>query len=433
MAEKRVKLDVGTVYRKPGGDWYYFRYQVNGQRKAVSLKTRNLKEAVAKAREVVPIVKATATEVISAHVKHARGLASIRRGLELGEAWSVYERHPERATPATVSEQESYRSTFQEFVDVIDGKALGIGDITSAHAERFAQYMRDRSIAVDTHNRKIRRIRKVFGVLRDYRDAGNPFAARTLLRKEREEQGSVPQRLSFSREQEDLLLKALDDPGRKVMNKPEIRVIYHLGMFTGQRMKDCIMLTWDRVDLNRRRIWVKQYKTGREVTIPIAPKLLEVLREAQGWKRDQHVCPSVAERYSKLDAKGKNTGNNLVNIDVLRVIKWIGLEPSITVPGRDKKVTVYGFHSLRHSFVSHCAEAGVPEAVVVSIVGANSEVVAKHYTHIGEDAQEKAIMAIGGGSTVSSDRERIAKALAVLGGIADKSDAVKEIERILRG
>ena len=114
---------------------------------------------------------------------------------------------------------------------------------------------------------------------------------------------------------------------------------------------------------------MKQFKTGKEVTIPIAPKLLDVLVEAQAWKRDNYVCPRFAARYNQLDAKGKNTGNNLANIDALRVIKWIGLEPSVQVPGRKKKVTVYGFHSLRHTFASHCAEAGVPKAVVLSILG----------------------------------------------------------------
>jgi len=56
-----------------------------------------------------------------------------------------------------------------------------------------------------------------------------------------------------------------------------------------------------------------------------------------------------------------------VNLDVLRAIRWIGVEPSVTVPGRDKKVTVYGFHSLRHSFASFSAEAGIPKAVLLSI------------------------------------------------------------------
>ena len=39
MAGKVVKLEIGTVYQKVANGSYYFRYQLNGQRKAVSLKT----------------------------------------------------------------------------------------------------------------------------------------------------------------------------------------------------------------------------------------------------------------------------------------------------------------------------------------------------------------------------------------------------------
>lgn len=60
-------------------------------------------------------------------------------------------------------------------------------------------------------------------------------------------------RLSFSREQEDAILAVLADTQHKVLNKPELRVVYHLGMFTGQRFKDCVLLRWDKLDLNRRR------------------------------------------------------------------------------------------------------------------------------------------------------------------------------------
>jgi integrase len=194
-------------------------------------------------------------------------------------------------------------------------------------------------------------------------------------------------------------------------------------MFTGQRFKDCLMLRWDQVDFNRRRIWVKQFKTGKEVTIPIASQLLKVLEEAKEWKENQYVCPKVAERYNKTDKNGKNVGNNLVNIDALRVIKWIGLEPSVKVPGRKKKVTVYGFHSLRHSFVSHCAEAGVPKAVVLSIIGTNSDIVDKHYTHIGDEVQEQAINQLfGSDANKVPDREKIRKALDYIDSIELKSE-----------
>jgi len=273
-------------------------------------------------------------------------------------------------------------------------------------------------------------VRAVALVLSECREGENPFLSRSLFRQAREEQQHEVRRLSFTREQEEAMLEVLADTTHKVMHKPEVRVVYHVGMFTGQRFKDCVLLRWDKLDLNRRRIWVKQFKTGKEVTIPIAPKLLEVLVEAQAWKRDNYVCPDIAERYCKVDAIGKNTGNNLVNIDAMRVIKWIGLEPSVNVKGRKRKVTVYGFHSLRHSFVSHCAEAEVPKAVVLSILGTNSDIVDKYYTHIGEEAQEKAIMALYGGGM--SDRAKIDKALELIVSCPDKIPILQELERLLR-
>ena len=75
----------------------------------------------------------------------------------------------------------------------------------------------------------------------------------------------------------------------------------------------------------------------------------------------------------------------------MEVIRWIGLEPSVSVPGRKKKMTVYGFHSLRHSFCSFCAEAGISKAVLLSILGTESEIADKYYTHVGNSLQEQAI------------------------------------------
>ena len=432
MAAKTEKLEIGTVYKKTASGSYYFRYQINGQRKAVSLETKNMKEAIGKARELIPVVKATTTDVISAHVKQARGLLKKKKSLPLANVWEVYSNHPARATPATVSERIAYRTTFDEFLRFIANPNMEFADVTPELTDKFAQYMRESGIAVDTHNRKIRRLRKIFEVLKEYREENNPFQSSSLRRRVREEQDNGIRRVSFTHEQETLLLKALDDDSRKVMNKPEIKVIYHLGMFTGQRLKDCVLLRWDKVDLNRKRIWVKQFKTGKEVTIPMAPKLFEVLTEAQEWTIDHYVCPNVAKRYNILNSEGKNVGNNLVNIDVLRVIKWIGLEPSVAVPGRKKKVTVYGFHSLRHSFASHCAEAGVPKAVVLSILGTNSEIVDKHYTHIGEEAQEKAIQSLFGENKTISDREKIEKALTVIDNYKDKIPEMLEVEKALR-
>ncbi len=432
MSSKVVKLEIGTIYQKTKNGNYYFRYQVKGQRKAVSLKTKNRQKALNKAQALVPILKASSTEVISAHVQHAKGFVSKKQSLELQNAWEVYAEHPGRATPATVKEQTAYRTDFNEFVNFVGDNKLQINELTPEIADKFALHLRKLEISVHTHNRKIKRLARIFKVLKDYRDDDNPFSALSLRRKVREEQTHSVRRLSFTREQEAQLLAALEDDSKKVKNKAEIRVIYYLGLFSGQRLKDCALLPWSKVNLNRKRIWITQFKTGKEVSIPMAPQLFEALKEAKEWKIDDYVCPNVAKQYKRLDKNGRNLGGKLINTDVLRVIKWLGLETSTAIPGRKRKVTVYGFHSLRHSFASHCAEAGVPKAVVISILGTNSEIVDKYYTHIGEEAQEKAINSLFGKGNTISDRERIEKVLSIIDALEDKNNAILEIEKTLR-
>ena len=110
----RIKLETGTVYQTSKGGNYYFRYQINGERKCVSLKTANQEEAIRKARELLPIVQATNPEVIATHVKIARKMAAQIRSLPVSKIWETYANHPNRALPATVREQLSYEATLED-------------------------------------------------------------------------------------------------------------------------------------------------------------------------------------------------------------------------------------------------------------------------------------------------------------------------------
>ena len=156
------------------------------------------------------------------------------------------------------------------------------------------------------------------------------------------------------------------------------------------------------------------------------------MNNALEWKTDEfgYVCPKVASRYNTFDTRGKCIGNGLVNIDVLRVLRWIGLKTSVKVEGRSRAISVYGFHSLRHSFASHCAEAGVPKAVVQSILGDECEILDAYYTHIGEEAQQKAIAAIAGEVGVITPQERISKVLTYLDTLPDTPE-YKKIRELL--
>ena len=123
---------------------------------------------------------------------------------------------------------------------------------------------------------------------------------------------------------------------------------------------------------------------------------------------------------------------------MLKPIRWIGLEPSVTVPGRKRKMVLYGFHSLRHSFASFCTEAGVPKAVLLSILGTDSKIADKYYTHVSEESQWKAIEAISSRPATSS-REKIDRVLKLLmpedGNQPDhtSNDTIQQVLEILKG
>ena len=221
----RIKLDTGTVYQTSKGGNYYFRYQVNGERKCISLKTANQDEAIRKAKELLPTVKATNLEVIATHVKVARKLAAQIKSLPVSEIWTTYDNHPQRALPATVREQLSYKATLEEFLRFLGSKITQFSQITENHTIKFADYLRTTQISVSTHNRKIVRLRRIFATLQEYRYDGNPFALKVLMRKEREEQDTAVRRLAFTREQEEQIRAVLDDPKYRIKNKEEIKVI----------------------------------------------------------------------------------------------------------------------------------------------------------------------------------------------------------------
>src|ERR1700751_6471950 len=52
------------------------------------------------------------------------------------------------------------------------------------------------------------------------------------------------------------------------------------------------------------------------------------------------------------------------------------------------------FHSLRHTAVSLLKDAGIPEGVVMELVGQASQSISAHYTHVGAEALEKAVAAL---------------------------------------
>ena len=76
------------------------------------------------------------------------------------------------------------------------------------------------------------------------------------------------------------------------------------------------------------------------------------------------------------------------------IFKAAHIETSIRIEGRRTRTPEATFHSLRHTFVSLAANAGVPLPVVQSIVGHSSTAMTRHYYHENEEVLRQAVAAI---------------------------------------
>ena len=107
----------GTLRRKNAKGSFYYRLTVaNGVRKEFALKTTDELEALQRAEELDSIWAAPTMDVAVAQINAMKGFSRQAQMLPLSEGWAKYEIHPERATPHTVSEQLSYKTTYEDFV-----------------------------------------------------------------------------------------------------------------------------------------------------------------------------------------------------------------------------------------------------------------------------------------------------------------------------
>lgn len=390
------KLAKGEIYLRKSKEGkpitYYYRVTLGGKRKTFNLGTTNKAEAYTIAEQYVPVVRAKNTEELEFFVRQAKKFEKQTKAIALVNAWNLFETHPDWKHPRTMNEFLQYKSNYKEFVSLLPKTVKNVHEVTFQHVTSYADLLRTRGIAVATHNRRMMRLRKVFAILSKESGCENPFIGHNLFRSASEEYQIETHRLNFTKEQVQQLLNLVKDKKTYLKDREEIYVLFLIGMFTGQRLKDCILLQWTGINLAQRLIILTQYKTGRKVTIPIAAQLYDELVRLHDKKKDSmYVLPNLADRYRRKNKLGKSIGGNTIDAILCRLIAKVVPECSRSVEGRKRKLPQYGFHSFRHAFVSYCAEAGIPQSVVQSIVGANVEILNAHYTHVGIEQQAKAL------------------------------------------
>jgi integrase len=289
-------------------------------------------------------------------------------------AFLSHPRRPHRCVPVTL---DSYRYRWARFAAFCH--AAGLRDMEQVNAEHAAAFARTlEHLSPNRYNKILDTCRLVFRTLaRECADMPNPFA-------------DLPRRTLATRHRQELTIDQL----RAVLESAagELRILLAIGLYAGLRLHDAALLQWPDVDLRRNMLYLEPFKTrrtGKRLTIPIALTLRAMLTIIPADARAGDVLPGMAAMYRH---RPQDVG--LIVTDHFRRC-GLTVHADGTGPGTGKRaVVVLSFHSLRHSFVSLSAAAGVPLPVVQELAGHGSPAIQRHYVHVGESAARAGIAAL---------------------------------------
>ena len=388
---RRRTKGTGGLQLEKTGIWTV-RCLINGKRVSKSTGTRDRAEAELFAKKfLAPYVPDDAErtfENIQAAVMTERHLAEIQEtngpGIKIGDVWEAYMASPMRRDTAKTTlagKQQVFRS-FRFFLEKGYPEVTEMKHVTRSHVETYLNILRN-GHAATTYNNRLCVLREMFRVLqKKAKMKENPWEGFQL----RADDSHTRRELTI-----DELARLIDVASRMGF---EWRTLFAIAMYTGLRLGDCCKLTWGEVDIVKSIIQkvpekTKKYRKGRPITVPIHKTLADLLMQTPVERRTGYVLPQIGEW-----AAMGHAGMGRIHHRIGRIFHNAGIVTSVKVEGRQWKAPEASFHSLRHTFVSLSANAGVPLHIVQSIVGHESTAMTRHYYHENLAALQQAVEAI---------------------------------------
>jgi integrase len=153
---------------------------------------------------------------------------------------------------------------------------------------------------------------------------------------------------------------ALLDACAKSDYKP-LRLIVLLAMTTGMRRGELLGLRWQDVDLERRIAVLQKTKNSERRSVPLVPKVVELLREHGKVRRldTELIFPGEGEGPVWFDAA------------------WYAAL-------KEAKVKDFRFHDLRHTAASYLAMSGATVPELAAVLGHKTLQMVKRYAHLSD-------------------------------------------------
>ena len=305
-----------------------------------------------------------------------------KRRLPLAEVWQEYVKSPNRNDLATTT-LNSKRIVWMNFASWMEQNYLPVKDLAGITSDAIAEYLANlrSNLCASTYNSRVCILREIFHVL-----AGKAGLEEDPWDGVRLRPDDAHSRRELTKDELTRLLNAAKSVGE------EWHTLFMLGIFTGQRLKDCCCLEWSSVHLDVNVIQLIPSKTrrhthGQPVTIPIHSSLRKVLEDALKAREDSpYVIPAIAATYRRSRWQ--------VSHELSRIFKTANIVTSVRIEGRRNMTPDATFHSLRHTFVSMAGNAGVPLHAIQMIVGHTSTAMTRHYYHESVGVLRQAVDAI---------------------------------------
>ena len=378
-----MKTTQGHLFKRGGIYWAQWKHDCKRYR--VSTGETERRKAENRLRELVEpfALKAKADTLAAIASKVDATSSAIERiGNErnppplLTDLWQAFYDAPNRSDigPGTLRQYEYQVGKLVRGLAEHYPSARTIREVTRDMAEDFAMRLTQAKASPTTFNRYIMLFRLIWRILKERaRLAEDPWD-----RIARKRLATISRR--------ELTIEELRSVCRAA--KGEMSVLFALGLFTGLRVGDAGSLKWNEVDLTRGVIVRVPNKTARRdpkpVTVPLVPELHAILTGLKKTRTGEYVLPDTARLLA--------TNYRILMQNIHDLFVGCGIQTrGESKNNRMIAPVLVGFNSLRHSFVSICRMAGVPLAVVESIVGHSNPAMTRHYTHVGIEAATRAV------------------------------------------
>ena len=283
---------------------------------------------------------------------------------------------------------ERYSGIVKNFLKSLGAKSKAkLADITVNDVQKFIEMRLENGRNPSTVRTDCKILNAPFALaLRQGLTLTNPVAASEIP------EGAKESRSPFTREQVGDLLKACDrlvksDPDNAAVWK-EWRTCILVGFYTGVRLGDAVGMPLSAFDFDAHVLKVRPQKTSRkkrDLVIPLHPQLEAHVLDTPVENNEGPICPALAKR--------KVSGKYGLSIQFHTILSEADIKQE-TVEAKGKAghdFHKYTFHSLRHSFISEMANAGIAPDVRQMLAGHSDDRSHAVYTHTQLDTLRAAV------------------------------------------